>query len=83
MTFIFQQSNPAFNQRIGRWKSAIKFLQALGFREAGGNLFLLPAFEKPPHQMTRISTWLDQKIPEADKAAKVFLKQKVSRCLFI
>jgi hypothetical protein len=43
--------NAAFHARVGRWATARAFLKAVGFREAGGQLFMLPAFEKPAHQV--------------------------------
>jgi hypothetical protein len=71
-----QLQNQVFHARLGRWPFAIKFLKSIGFREAGGQLFLLPAFEKPQHQMVRISGWLEGKAPELDKASAAFLKKQ-------
>lgn len=78
-----QMSNAAFHSRVGRWPLAVGFLISIGFREGGGNLFLLPAFEKPPHQMTRIVSWFDHRIPDAEKAARAYLKHQVSGDLFL
>jgi hypothetical protein len=68
--------NAVFQSRVGRWPSARAVLTALGFKEAGGQLFMLPAFEKPLQQMTRIGIWLDDRTKAAMVAGQIWTTQQ-------
>lgn len=74
----FNTKNPMFESKIGKYSAGKQFLITIGFKEAGGFLFLLPAFENSVIY-PRLVVFLTDSLTVADEKASIWIKEENER----